>query len=287
MSEILKEFLVKTLNITSDEAAELFDTENKFIEEKSRLLYDKDAERIARFKIERDNQFKRGAKLGKEELERAVKERFSVNSDKFGIELIEELIDGEKGKYAKTEVGHDFEKNPKYVELLSKFEKEKSDLAIQWQGKINEVQTGYQKKETLAKVSSFIDSEFERLNPILPEDAEKAKNVKRLFMREFDAGNYDITSDGQIIQLDNEGKPIQDKHGNLPKFPDVIKETASKYFDFMEGGQRSSPSGRTTSTGNQQQKKFANFREAQQFISDNKITDAKVIAETLSQVETV
>src|SRR6478736_2638624 len=100
--KLLIEFFGKTLNLTAEDVAPIFETKGDDEELKSdalSVLLKHDAARVTKLKgdvatIEKD-QFDKGYKKAEavvlQKLEKDVKEKFGVSSDKQGLELFEEI----------------------------------------------------------------------------------------------------------------------------------------------------------------------------------------------------
>jgi hypothetical protein len=88
------------------------------------------------------------------------------------------------------------------------------------------------------KVKERAFAELDNLRPILPEDAKKAQKWKEKYIEEFK--NFEFTEQDGVFVVLKDGKPLQDSHGYNKSFADLVKDTASEFFDFQTAEQRSS-----------------------------------------------
>lgn len=245
--KLFTEFLSKTLNLTTEEMASLYNEAGELTD--TQVLLTKDAERVAKFKKEKDDQFKAGQKKAAEKIERELKEQYNVDSDLQGIELVNFVLESQTAaiKEKSKLKDDDFEKHPKYASLKLEHEKQLKEKEKEWQGKFDAREQEINRTNTVAKVKELVLQQFDELNPILPEDTTKAGNLKRLFLKEFDGLNYQV--DGkEVILLDDEGKPKADDHGNLIKLKDIVKTNTEMYFSLRKGTERSSSGNQNNNT---------------------------------------
>lgn len=206
-----------------------------------------------------DDGYKKANKEVKFAFEKDLKEKFDLQSDKTGLDLVEELLTT-KGKAAEPgEITEDvIKKHPLY---LAK-EKEVATVAKtkdkEWETKLTALETAQAKKEAFKTVSERGLTAFEKLNPVLPADPEKAAKQKRLLIKELEKSNYQIDGENVLI-LDAEGKRIEDGHGNPIKFEDFVRKQADEIgFEYKVAEERSSSGGgsNTGGTGGAPERKF-------------------------------
>ncbi len=238
---ILEGFLSKTLKIDSEEMAGLYNEAGELISLDKPA--EADASRIKKLKSDSADQFKRGLKEGAEKIEKAVKDKYGVESDNIGVELIDEIFEQ---KIAEVKVNtDDVTKHPEYIKLQRSIEKQLKAKDTEWQGKLEESEKNHKKQSVFTKVKEKALAELDALKPILPEDAKKAQKWREKFIEEFSKYEYQEQEDGEIVAL-KDGKPIQDSHGYGKTFTDHVKETAADFFEFKTAENRSS-------AGNKQQ----------------------------------
>jgi len=236
-AEAFEAFLVKAFKFTTEELASLYNEAGELTEFTS--IERKDAERISKLSADKTNQYNRGLKEGAMKLEKELKEKYEVESDLIGIELFDHVIET---KIADVESAKPEEvlKHPEVIKALNEKDKilkaKDKELIDKLKAKEDEINSANLFKE----VESFGLAEFDNLNPILPEDARKAKALKDVLVGELRKYKYQKDADGFIV-LKEDGNPLLDDHGNGINFKDHIKGHAEKYFDFKAAEDRSSP----------------------------------------------
>ena len=245
-AEAFEAFAVKALKLTAEEVASLYNEAGELTD--FSFLERKDAERITRLSADKDNQYKRGLKEGALKLEKVLKEKYEVDSDLIGVELLDHVIEM---KLADVKGADDTEvlKHPEVIKALNEKDKllraKDKEIADKLKAKEDEI------NETilLREVESFGLAEFDALNPILPQDAKKAKTQKDFFLSKFKEGKRFQKTDNGFIVKDKDGNPLKDEHGYDISFKDYIKGTAGDIFDFKKAEDRSS-SGNKPVNGN-------------------------------------
>ncbi|HBE42023.1 MAG TPA: hypothetical protein DDW27_12615 [Bacteroidales bacterium] len=235
-AEAFEAFLVKAFKFTTEELASLYNEAGELTEFTS--IERKDAERISKLSADKTNQYNRGLKEGAMKLEKELKEKYEVESDLIGIELFDHVIET---KIADVESAKPEEvlKHPEVIKALNEKDKllkaKDKELIDKLKAKEDEINSANLFKE----VESFGLAEFDNLNPILPEDARKAKALKDVLVGELKKYKYQRDADGFIV-LKEDSTPLLDDHGNHINFKDHIKGHAEKYFDFKTAEDRSS-----------------------------------------------
>ena len=155
--QILLGLLTKTLNRSEQEVIELLyqkDDKDELILKDGAVdeILELDSARVVNIKKnapvpkERlDNEYKRGVKEGLKELESTVKEKYSIDSEKLGIELIDELLADKSKKIKITD--DDVKKHPLYLDLeKSRVAKAEFDAL---KGEYDEFKTNIEKDKKL------------------------------------------------------------------------------------------------------------------------------------------
>jgi hypothetical protein len=226
---IINGFLSKTLKLDTEVLASLYNDAGELTTIEPALKADET--RISDHKKENTNQYNRGLKESFTKLEKQIKEQYDVNSDKIGIELVNEIVAAETAKASKSK-GEVDDKHPKIIELKSLHDKALKARDAEWEKKVKEKDDHFAKQKNLDKIKELAWIEIESKNPILPEDAKKAATWRNTFLREIESGNYQMNEDGTVVVLDKEGKIATDSHGHTISFTDHVNEQGEKYFDF-------------------------------------------------------
>lgn len=260
-------------------------------------LLEIDSARVAKLKNSADTtgKFQEGyAKAKKEEreaFEKEIRERFKIESDAKGVDLIDEIVtvstEGVKGK--KGEVTEDdVKKHPVYQNLEGRYKKDIKAKDEEWQSKLTEVETKYKAENTFGTVKNKALAVLDGLKPVLPGTPEVAANQKQWFITALKDYEYDLQDDRVVVMKD--GKVVEDGHGNSIGFDELVKTSAAKFFEFQQnngganagnnndGGQGGSGGGAAYPTG---VKKPTNMDELSAVLNDTniKLADRQKIAE--------
>lgn len=246
--KILTAFLGKTLNITTDEVAQLFVKNGEDEELKPDSLKDllaHDATRVKAFKDESDEKFLNGQKKATKEMgtlrDKEIKTKFEFDSDKIGVELIEELI------AAKTKVPDlDDEKvkiHPVYTKAEKEFQKKLKEQEDNFKAQFEAKEKENARKETLSEMKKTATAELKKFKPIFGtnDEAKIQLQIDRLLMSDLDQYDY-IKQDGQTIVM-KDGKRLEDKHGKPILFDALVKDVASRNWEFETGESREGSGG--------------------------------------------
>ena len=287
MKTIITGLLSKAYNFDNGKIAELFkDGETELSEEKQTEILNKileiDAQRVENIKksVDKKDAFQDGFKKAKSEVltdfEKGLKEKFGIESDKTGLELIEEVVSKKSEGGQGGDVTEDAIKRSKvFQDMESNLKKQVTTVKTEYETKINEIQDGYKAEQTFSNVSQKALQIFNGLNPILPQNKTVADNQVKFFVNTLKDFKFDV-QDERIVVMDKDGKVIEDGHGNSRSFEDIVKETASGLFEFKannggsgsgnggqgQGGSGSSYAGNVPKT----------FEELEKVMGDNSIS---------------
>lgn len=235
--KILNESLSKLFKIDSETLASLYN-EAGDLTDFSKIL-ELDAERIQKYKSDADSQYKRGIKEGASKIERELKEKYELESELVGVELVDHLL-VTKTEEAKTSSTKDITKHPDYIKLQVSIDKQVKDRDKEWEKKFEAKEREYNKARVFEKVRDRALSNLESRKPILPEDPRKAQSWREVYLNDLRNSNYMEGEDGNLIVLDGEGKTLQSPHGKNITFDEFEKGIADKYFDYQKSEERSS-----------------------------------------------
>ena len=287
MKTIITGLLSKAYNFDNGKIAELFkDGETELSEQQQTEILNKileiDAQRVENIKksVDKKDAFQDGFKKAKSEVftdfEKELKEKFGLESDKMGLELVEELVSKKSEGGQGGDVTEDAIKRSKvFQDMESNLKKQVTTVKTEYETKINEIQDGYKAEKTFSNVSQKALQIFNGLNPILPQNKTVADNQVKFFVNTLKDFKFDV-QDERIVVMDKDGKVIEDGHGNSRSFEDIVKETASGLFEFKannggsgsgnggqgQGGSGSSYAGNVPKT----------FEELEKVMSDTSIS---------------
>ena len=287
MKTIITGLLSKAYNFDNGKIAELFkDGETELSEQQQTEILNKileiDAQRVENIKksVDKKDAFQDGFKKAKSEVltdfEKGLKEKFGIESDKTGLELVEEVVSKKSEGGQGGDVTEDAIKRSKvFQDMESNLKKQITTVKTEYETKINEIQDGYKAEQTFSNVSQKALQIFNGLNPILPQNKTVADNQVKFFVNTLKDFKFDV-QDERIVVMDKDGKVIEDGHGNSRSFEDIVKETASGLFEFKannggsgsgnggqgQGGSGSSYAGNVPKT----------FEELEKVMSDTSIS---------------
>lgn len=287
MKTIITGLLSKAYNYDNGKIAELFkDGETELSEEQQTEILNKileiDAQRVENIKksVDKKDAFQDGFKKAKSEVltdfEKGLKEKFGIESDKTGLELVEEVVSKKSEGGQGGDVTEDAIKRSKvFQDMESNLKKQVTTVKTEYETKINEIQDGYKAEQTFSNVSQKALQIFNGLNPILPQNKTVADNQVKFFVNTLKDFKFDV-QDERIVVMDKDGKVLEDGHGNSRSFEDIVKETASGLFEFKannggsgsgnggqgQGGSGSSYAGNVPKT----------FEELEKVMSDTSIS---------------
>lgn len=241
--ELLSAFLSATLNMDEAGVASLYkDGGTELLPEALDILKAKDVERVKKLKPNTqefiDNGYKKAQSEIMSKLEKEFKEKTGFSSEKKGIDLFVEYAES---KIQSTDVTEDaVKRHPIFISSIEKLTKEKEEAVTAKQKEFEDFQNGIKKRETFSSVANKATEIFNALKPVLSQDPGRAKNQMELFVDKLKDFDYEI-QDERIVVLNKDGSVFEDSHGNRIQFEKLIKDTASKYYDFHVAEKRTTP----------------------------------------------
>jgi len=269
----LNGFLSKTLKMDDEELASLYNEAGELTS--LTAAEQADTARVTKLKEDQASQYKRGQKEVASKMEAQLKDKFGVDSDLTGVELVDFILTTELEK-VKGKGDEDITAHPEYLKLKSESDRMLKAKDKEWQKKIEDLELKHARESMFSKVKERAFAELDNLRPILPEDAKKAQKWKEKYIEDLRAYDFTEQQDGMIVVL-KDGKPLQDSHGYNKSFADLVKETAAEIFDFQTAESRSSAANQQT------QSNFAAPRNEDEFIQ--KMREAKTPEEQAKVME--
>jgi hypothetical protein len=277
--ELLLALVSKTLNMDEKDAAASLYNEDGTLKEVSNALNDllaKDAERISVIKADVKKQsekaFDNGYSKAKAEVmpefEKSIKEKFSIKSDKKGLELIEDLTASLTKTGANPVITDDLIKvSPVYLNAEKQWMEKEKSIVETYEKQINEIKGQFELNQTLSTVTSVAQKIlFESVKPELPKSDIAKQTQLTKFFDDFKTYKYQINKDSKgqdiITVLDNEGKRVENQQGHPVPFELLVKEKAELHFDIPKQDARSSAQG----TGKEGKFSFAKPKDDNEFV---------------------
>jgi hypothetical protein len=239
---ILEETLTKVFKMSTEQLSTLFNQDGDLTD--MTAFVESDEKRVQKWQSEKLQQLNRGIKEGAGKIEKEVKEKYSIESDLIGSELIDFLVQQQVAEASKNGA-KDVTKHPDYIKLEAGVQKQLKDRDREWQTKLEERERQFSKDKLFEKIKDKALASLDARKPMLPADPKKALVWKETYLNELRQGNYQEGEDGTPIVLDKEGNVMKDSHGNAITFDEYEKQIADKYFEYPVSQPRSS-------TGNNQ-----------------------------------
>lgn len=254
MLELFIALLSKTYNMDETAVKELLLKKNgeDFTDEINGDALDKltamDAERVKKLKPDtksiQENFYKKGKQEALSELEKSLRSEFGYDGEEQGLDLARAIVAKKSGKPLDDEK---VKLHPLYLQLEKQSRTEAERIKAEYEAKIGEVQQTYHRTQISGKAKGKALEILDALKPVWGENPTVAATRREDFQRIFD--NYDWEeADGQLFPV-KEGKRIENAHGHATTFEDLVKQEASKRFDFYKqdakgnGGNQNSGSG--------------------------------------------
>ena len=235
--KVLNESLSKLFKLDPETLASLYNEAGELVDF-SKIL-ELDAARITKYKSDSDSQYKRGIKEAAEKLERELKEKYELDSDLKGVDLIDHLL-VHKVDEAKASGTKDITKHPEFIKLQVSIDKQLKDRDKEWEGKLKTKEAEFNKSRLFEKVREKALLNLTSRNPILPNDPRKAQVWKDTYLNDLRQANYMEDETGELIVLAPNGEKLQTAHGKNITFDEFEKDVADKYFEYPVSQERSS-----------------------------------------------
>lgn len=169
------------------------------------------------------------------ELEGKLKEKYELESDATGEELVDAIVTSKSkaaGK-AKELTDDDVRRHPVFQTAEKAHKAALKTVETEFTGKLTAAEQKAARTATLGQVSSKALDMLNAMNPALPANPKVAENLKRAFLQTFDGYEYDLQDNGnRVVVMDKDRKVVDDGHGNSLDFEKMVKDSAANYFEF-------------------------------------------------------
>lgn len=228
-------FLSKAFKLDSEAMSRLYNEDGELTDVS--VLEEADQTRIKSLKDNADNQYKRGIKEGAAKIEKELRERYEVDSENIGVDLVDEIITAQI-EQVKGKADDDISSHPRYLELIAEKNKAIKAKEDEWKLKFESREEDLRKERVFSTAKKKALDKLRSLNPILPEDDRKAQKWQEKYLEEIVRG-VDIQEQGDDLILMKDGKELQDDHGYRVSFDDWTQRVAADFFDFRKADDRS------------------------------------------------
>jgi len=242
--ELLRQYLAKTLNLDTEQVAELVKTDDKesIKPDALDLLLAKDVERVDKLKAKGgdskeafDNGYKKATAEVISKLEKDAKDLFEITTEAKGLDLITAIVEHKtKGLKDREITADEIKKSAVYLNAIDKTKQESEQkiqqITEQFQGEI----AGFKKKEglvsVLQKADNYIDNE---LKPIWSKNPATALSQRKQIHGLISRRAYETKEDGRIVPLNGDNQLLEDAHGHPINFNDLIKQDVTSLLDLQ------------------------------------------------------
>jgi hypothetical protein len=240
---LLNDSLLKLFKIDQETLASLYNDAGELVDFSA--ILDADTSRVKKFKSDSDSQYKRGIKEGASKIESALKEKYELDSELQGVELVDSIL-AKQLEEVKSSGTKDITKHPDYIKLQVEYDKKLKDKDRELEVKLTEKDKEFANVRLFEKVREKALTSLTSRNPILPADPVKAQNWKNTYLEDLKKGKYQEGDNGQIIVLDQEGNAMKNAHGHTVSFDEFEREIADRYFEYPKSTDRSSAGNKAT-----------------------------------------
>jgi hypothetical protein len=231
--------------------------------------------RIEKNKNENEKKFDDGYGKGKGEslkiFENAIKEKYGIQSDLKGLELIDHVvsekinspIEEDKIKISKPYLTLEEKIKTGYV-LKTEYDTIKKEYDNY---RINNV-----KNQTFDGIKNKVWDKLKEWNVVFPSDPVRAKTYENAFLNDLKNFDYETPEGSMEPIIIKDGKRLEDALGNTTKFEEHIKNIASRWYEFSQQPLRASPK---SNIGNPDGNLFIPKDDIELFETLKNITDPK------------
>jgi hypothetical protein len=246
--ELLLGFIGKSLNLPEDGVTSLIynDDGTELKEDALTTLLGKQQHLVKKWKDD-SSKFQQGIAKGKsdamKELEETLRDKFEIDSERKGAELVDDIVESVRTKAGSKEVTDDDVKRHKvYQDTMTEHKRQLKKVQDDAKAELDKVTATHAKEKTFATIQQKALEILESKKPILSSDPAKAARQKKLLLDELKQFDFEIQGEGddaRVVVMKN-GKLHEDTYGHAVEFNDLVNKTSDLYYDFEEADERSS-----------------------------------------------
>ncbi len=234
--QLLMFILTKTYGLTEVElGSRIYDGE-ALKADAGDLLINMDVARVQKIKDNIDTTtifteaFNKATKKVKDAFEKQLKETTGFESDLQGVDLV--IAWGQSLKSAAEITDEKVKIHPLYLNLENELKEKYSGDLLQSQNDFKDFKDGIERKSLISDILLKVEEYFIDSKPVLSEDDVRANTQKKTFIAQFENPNwgYEPVGDKHIVLQD--GKRLEDAHGNPVFLDNFVKSLTAKHFDI-------------------------------------------------------
>ena len=247
MKDIFLGFLVKTYNLTNEQAAELLykkgedgTVTDELNDDVQSTLLNLDAERVKSLKVDpkkyRDEGYQRAQREVSEKIEADIKKTFGITEPLTGAELITAAFTSAKSTELPAE--EKVKRSPLYIQLEKQLQDERARLEKEKEDAINGVKNEIKRTQTLSEAKGKAREFLMSLNPVLPVSETAKERQITTFLSNLDRYGFEVDTKGNIVALIDGENRKEDVHGHPYDLNRFVKEEAEQFFGLQAQSQR-------------------------------------------------
>lgn len=254
----LLEFWEKTLNLPPERIAEILfkkadDGEtltDDVREEAISELLELDKARVSKLKTEAGTTFDNGYKKAEKEVsarwEKNLREKFGVDSDAAGDDLLAAILEKAKTKPASNASDDDIKKHQLYLQLEQQYLKDVKEAKEQGERSLEEFKAQQSALSVKGTAKNKAKELLLSMKPVLEDDQAISETRIQDFLRELEAYDFQEIDGGGLVPI-KDGKRVENDHSHPVSFEDLAKQIAARRFKFQvqdpkgNGGNKNDP----------------------------------------------
>lgn len=209
------------------------------VDDAEEILSDMDAERISKLtaevpKAKKDEIHKEATFQAKSKAQAKFQQLYGVEGKDLD-EVVANAI-----KKASTVTEDTILTSPQYKAALSERDEKITHLQAEKETAVSEVTARFERQSRFTQNLSKIEAVMSDLGVVMPTNSTAAATLKREFLKQFDAFDFDERETG-IYLKDASGELLKDKHQNPVTLESFVKSKAPEWFDISKQPARSTP----------------------------------------------
>lgn len=247
--EVLNGLLSTSYKLDDGTVAGLKEPDGSWKDDALDFFLSKDAERVTALRGDIDKQLtERGAKAKREvmeEFERQIRDEFGLkDATAKGVDLVKHAV-AAKVKALETIPDERVKTHPTYITLEQQLANMPKEFEVKLKQREDELKSEFRAKALTQQAIQQARTLFRGMNPVLPKNEAVAAAQLTLLDNFIAQHKLQFVEDERtgelkdIIPMAADGSgALKDAHGHPVSYADLVKNGASKFFEFAQGEQR-------------------------------------------------
>ncbi len=211
----------------------------ELVDDAEEILSDMDAERIGKLtaevpKAKKDEIHKEATFQAKSKAQAKFQQFYGVEGKDLD-EVVANAI-----KKASTVTEDTILTSPQYKAALSERDEKIAALQADKETAVAEVTARFERQSRFTQNLSKIEAAMSDLGVVMPANSTAAATLKREFLKQFDAFDFDERETGTYLK-DGNGELVKDKHQNPVTLESFVRTKAPEWFDIQKQPARQTP----------------------------------------------